>query len=361
MQQWRVGIVGLHRGQGLVNTLAAHPRVQIAALCDLDQALLAESGARHGLADSGLFTNFEQFVEAPIDIVVIATPIEFHAAQAIAALESGKHVLSEQTAAYTLNDCERLAQTVQRTGRSYMMAENYCYFHYIRSWKQLIDAGKLGKIFYAEAAYLHEITNLLIDPTTGKRHWRYTRPPILYCAHCLGPLLTLMDDRIVKATGVHSGQTLHPDEGIGFLDMEVGLFQTQKGATIKILRSQVAPRHHELIYYSLQGTHGFVENGRAGGWSATQGQLYIESEMDKKGGAQPIVCDSVDPNAPPEARAGGHGTSEYFMVNDFITALDQGTRPPIDVIRAIEFTAPGICAHESAMRGGVWIDVPQFR
>jgi predicted dehydrogenase len=42
MKQWRVGIVGLRRGQGLVSTLAAHPRVQIAALCDLDQALLED-------------------------------------------------------------------------------------------------------------------------------------------------------------------------------------------------------------------------------------------------------------------------------------------------------------------------------
>ncbi|MGB9753187.1 Gfo/Idh/MocA family oxidoreductase [Roseiflexus castenholzii] len=358
---WRVGIVGLHRGQGLVSTLAAHPRVQIAALCDLDSGVLAEMGARFNLHDQALFNDFYTFVEADIDIVVIATPIEFHADQSITALEHGKHVLSEQTAAYTLNDCDRLVQTVRRTGRSYMMAENYCYFHYIRSWREIIKSGKLGRIVYAEAAYLHEITDLLIDPHTGQRYWRYTRPPILYCAHCLGPLLSLMDDRIVRATGLHSGQSLHPDKGIGFLDMEVGLFQTHNGAIIKILRSQVAPRHPELISYSLQGTHGFIENGRSGGWGASEGLLYIEGEMPKHPGAQPLICDPVDAALPPEARAGGHGTSEYFMVNDFIESLDRGISPPIDVIRAVEFTVPGICAHESAMQGGVWIDVPQYR
>lgn len=53
----------------------------------------------------------------------------------------------------------------------------------------------------------------------------------------------LMDDRIVRATGLSAGKQRFPDEdGEGFLDMEVGLSQTQKGRMIKILRSQTAPR-----------------------------------------------------------------------------------------------------------------------
>ncbi|MBX3010028.1 MAG: Gfo/Idh/MocA family oxidoreductase [Caldilineaceae bacterium] len=360
-KQWQVGFVGLRRGSGLVRSLAAHPHVQVAALCDLEEDSLTKLGADFALRDQQLFTKFDDFVNAPLDIVVIATPIEFHAPQAITALESGKHVLCEQTAAYTLAECEQLVNTVHKSGRVYMMAENYCYFHYIREWKKLIDQNKLGKIFHAEGEYLHEIVDLLIDPVTGKRRWRYPRAPIWYCAHCLGPLLTLMDDRIVKATGVHSGKNIYPgEEGLGFLDMEVGLFQTQKGATIKILRSQVAPRHHELIFYSLYGTKGFVETGREGGWDGTQGRLYLEEEMSKKAGAQLIECSTVDPYAPAEARAGGHGTSEYYMVRDFITAIEQQTKPPIDIARAIDFTAPGICAHTSAMQGGAWIDVPLF-
>lgn len=360
-KKWQVGFVGLRRGGGLVRSLAGHPHVEIAALCDLNETTLTTMGGDFQLSDRQLFTDYAQFVNAPLDIIVIATPIEFHAPQAIAALESGKHVLCEQTVAYTLAECEQLAHTVRKTGLVYMMAENYCYFHYIREWKKLIDAGKLGKIFHAEGEYLHEITDLLIDPTTGKHRWRYPRAPIWYCAHCLGPLLMLMNDRIVKATGVHSGKSIHPNEdGLGFLDMEVGLFQTQKGSTIKILRSQVAPRHPEMIFYTLYGSKGFVENGREGGWGGTKGRLYLEDEMAKHPGAQLIDCPTIDPNAPAEALKGGHGTSEYYMVRDFIAAIENNTRPPIDIDRAIDFTAPGICAHESAMRGGVWIDVPLF-
>lgn len=66
------------------------------------------------------------------------------------------------------------------------------------------------------------------------------------------------------------------------------------------------------------------------------------------------------PNAPEGARVGAHGTSEYYLVRDFIDALTTGKRAPIDAVRASEFTIPGIIAHESAKQGGVWLDVPQL-
>lgn len=360
MRKLQTGFVGLHRGGGLIRSLAAHPQVEVAALCDIDEGVLVDTAAAFSLSDERLFTRFEEFVNAPLDIVVVATPIEYHAQHSIAAMESGKHVLCEQTAAYSVAECERLAQTVRRTGRVYMMGENYCYFHYIREWKSWINQGKLGKIFHAEGEYIHEITRLLEDPETGERKWRYTRAPIWYCAHCLGPILTLMDDRIVKATGLHSGKNIHPQGGLGYLDMEVGLFQTQKGATIKILRSQVAPRHPDLIYYTLYGEKGFVENGRQGGWAGGAGLFYSEDDATIQEGARQIDCPTVDPNAPAEARQGGHGTSEYYMVRDFIDAILHNTSPPIDVARALDFTIPGIMAHESAMQGGQWLDVPLF-
>ena len=51
-----------------------------------------------------------------------------------------------------------------------MMAENYCYFHYVLQWKKMIAAGRLGEIYYAEGEYIHEITEILEDPKTGEFH-----------------------------------------------------------------------------------------------------------------------------------------------------------------------------------------------
>jgi predicted dehydrogenase len=361
MAVYRIGLVGVNRGSGLVHPFSVYPETEIAALCDVDEGRLTDAGAYYGVPDRYLFADYDAFLDAPIDVVVIGTPIQLHAAQAIAAMESGKHVLSEVTAAWTIEECARLVETVKRTRQVYMLAENNCYLHYIRQWKEWIAAGRLGDIFYAEAEYIHDIRHLLWDEGSGEAYWRLERPPITYCTHSLGPLLLLMEDRIVQATGAHAGYGILPDRGPSCLNMEVALFKTQKGAVIKLLRSQVALREPPIHYYSLYGTRGFVENGREGGWTGTQGKLYVEEEMGAERGFQAIDCLNSNPAAPPEAYGGGHGTIEYYLVRDFIDALDSGSiRAPIDVIRAMDMTVPGICAHEAATSDGTWVDVPLF-
>jgi predicted dehydrogenase len=266
-------------------------------------------------------------------------------------------VLCEQTVAYTVEECEQVLEAVKKSGKQYMMAENYTYFHYIREWKKMIEAGRLGEIVYAEAEYIHEIVNLLENKEDGSFFWRADRPPIWYCAHCLGPILTLMNDRVIKATGLHSGFHRFPErtDKPGFLDMEVGLFQTEKGKVIKILRSQTPVRPH-MVWYTLYGTKGSVENSRF----VNNGVLYIKDEMQEEKNAETPEYSTVDPDAPEEAKGGGHGTSEYFMIRDFLESVKNNTRPPIDIIRSIEFTVPGIIAHESALQGGKQMDVPVY-
>ena len=134
MTKYRVGVVGVHRGMGYVHQFPIFPNAEIAALCDLDETVLAQAGKQFNLPDDCLFTNYKDLIESPLDIVVVSTPMQYHAEQVIEALESGKHVLSEVTAATTVEDCERIVETVRRTGLVYMMGENCCYYHYIRQW-----------------------------------------------------------------------------------------------------------------------------------------------------------------------------------------------------------------------------------
>ena len=366
MKTYKVGLVGARRGAGLVHPFTLFPETEITALCDLNEKRLAEAGAHFNVPERLMFKDYEAFLESSIDIVVVGTPIQLHATQSIQAMESGKHVLSEVTAAWTIAECEEIVDTVKRTKQTYMLAENNCYLHYIREWKRWVERGRLGSIFYAEAEYIHDIRHLLWDEESGEAFWRLERPPIYYCSHSLGPLLLLMEDRVVQATGAHAGYVIVPDRGPGCLNMEVALFKTQKGAVIKVLRSQVAIREPPMHYYSLYGTKGSVECSRG---RERTGKLYVEEEVGgsgghhvalRYGGYQVIDCPSADPAAPPEAFGGGHGTVEYYLVRDFIDAVMLGTQPPIDVIKAMDMTLPGICAHEAAMSGGGWVGVPLF-
>jgi predicted dehydrogenase len=239
-----------------------------------------------------------------------------------------------------------------------MMAENTVYFHFWKQWKRIIGSGRLGTIFYAECEYVHEIRDRIVSPT-GQTYWRNERPPLHYCSHSLGPILEMMDDRIVRATGVGRSKTIVPDGGVGCIDMQAALFETAKGGAIKLLRSSVASRKPAVGYYSIYGSKGFLENGRTG--YGSEGWMYLEDDPEYGDGAKPLACSIADPEAPGSASRGGHGTSEYYLLRDFIDALNCRTAPPIDVYRSMEYTLPGIIAQLAVEQGNVWLDVPQVR
>jgi hypothetical protein len=58
--------------------------------------------------------------------------------------------------------------------------------------------------------------------------------------------------------------------------------------------------------------------------------------------------------------AGGHGGSHGFLTDEFVTAILQDRKPWIDVELALKMTVCGIIAHESALKDGEWMRIPQF-
>ena len=356
MRRWRIGFAGMRRGSSYGRLFAAHPRCEVAACCDTSAEAIAGCQEEFHLPDSRCFTRYEDFLSAGLDAVVIVTPILEHAPQTIAALESGCHVLCEVTAAGRVEDCARIVEAVRRTGKTYMMAENCVYWPFIQEWKRLVRDGRLGEVFYAECEYVHPISDLIVDSKTGQPRWRAGRAPLDYCSHSLGPILEIAADRITRAMGLGQGHRLLPAAPIGGIDIQVALFETERGGIIKLLRSSVAPRDAASVhYYSLQGTRGYICTDRRP--PRGKGLLYVAGEMEA---AQEIRCDLVDPALPEAAQLGGHGTAEYEIVQEFVQAIETGRKPAIDVARAMDLTVPGIIARESALRDGCWMDVPSF-
>ena len=104
----------------------------------------------------------------------------------------------------------------------------------------------------------------------------------------------------------------------------------------------------------LRETQGSLENARVP-WE----EAKIFRAGDEKLTA--ISAEVSDPLAPPEALAGGHGTSEYYMVDGFIQAVIDGQQPPIDIYRSLDFSVPGLCAHLSAQQGGTPVQIQDYR
>ena len=359
-KQWKIGLVGCGRGSAYGHLSRHDPRTDIIALCDRDPKALARHQKELELADDRCFLDYRDLIDSSpkLDAVIIGTPIPAHAEQAVLALQAGIHVLSEVTAANTIEGCTRIVEAAQNSDRIYMLAENTIYRPFMAEWAQIVAAGKLGEIIYAEADYIHPIPELLRDPRTGEKHWRADRPPVHYCSHSLGPLLYLTGDRVVRGMAVGNNCRILPGVGVGAIDIQLAVFETAKGMVIKVTRTQVAPRHRPIHYYHLQGTNGFVETDRRGEdrkRNVQGGLLYIQGEMQH---TEVVEWPELDPEAPDWATLGGHGTSDYGTFMAFLQALETGQKPVLDEVRAWDLTVPGLIAAESALQNGRWMEVP---
>ena len=225
---------------------------------------------------------------------------------------------------------------------------------WVQTYRDMIQRGDLGEIVYAEGEYIHDLGGLMYDED-GNLTWRTRLPPILYPTHDLGPILQIMQDRVVSAVGMHTGCRKRPE--IGNIDMEVGIFKTAKGNVIKQLCGfSVAkePAHH---WFCLYGTEGQIESPRT---PAGKHLLYTEHIPNLQGQIE-LPLGTNHTGAPPEALLGGHGTSEYYMVDDFVRCVLDDTKPAIDVYEGLDQTLPGVCAHLSAEQGSIPIEVPDMR
>ena len=167
----KVAFAGLHRASGFFNAFQVHPETQIVALCDVNEATLAETSKATGI--TGLYTAFEMMLdEAKPDAVLVATPMQFHVPQSIAALQRGIHVLSEVTAAISIDEARWLVQECKRSPAVYMMAENYTYMRPNVLMRAMVEAGLFGEVYYAEGEYIHELS-ALHHTAEGKPTWRY--------------------------------------------------------------------------------------------------------------------------------------------------------------------------------------------
>lgn len=346
----KVGVVGLGRGMSLLRTFALFDDARIVAVCDINEE--RAMNIKKELSLEAAYSDYDKFLTHVMDIVVVATPLPFHVSNSIAALESNKHVLCEVPIANSIEECEALAKAVKKSKTKFMFAENCNYWYFVEKWRELVAEGKLGKPTYAEAEYVHDCRSIMRD-SQGNPTWRASMPPIYYCTHSLGPVLSIINDKIVSAVGMSVGVNVAPD--LGAIDMEVGLFKTKNGAVIKILCGFSIERKPPFHYFSIYGTGGCLETIRG----TMENTAYFKDSGAS--GMTKLPYTTNHPQAPGSATVGGHGTCEYYMVKAFIESIKNNTKPPIDVYEGLDYSLPGLCAHLSVQQGGKLVDIPDFR
>jgi predicted dehydrogenase len=359
-----VAFAGARRASSFFKAFQSHPETEIVALCDVHEPTLRDAGRATGI--DRLYAVYEQMLDdVRPDAVVIATPMQFHAAHSLAALQRNIHVLSEVTACVSLDEARWLVQACNASRAIYMMAENYIYRKPVALVTALVQAGLFGETYYAEGEYLHELSALHHTPTgqpTWRYYWQVGVNGATYPTHSLGPCLQWIRERPTRVSCVGTGRWTDPEHAME--DTVLLLCKTASEKLMRVRLDMLSKRPHAMTNYALQGTKGAFESARRpgeGNW------VWLEEFCEDPNEWLPLArfedefLPEIWRDLPAEALAAGHGGGDYFEVMDFVDAV-QGRKPPvIDIHAALDMTLPGLISQESIRRDGAWLEVPDSR
>jgi len=364
----RIGIIGGNFGSGFF--FHEHPNCIVEAVSDLIPERREHLMKVYKCSKS--YESLEILLKDPkVEAVFIATPAPDHARHVVASLNAGKHVLCAVPAAMTLEECNQILETVKKTGLTYMMAETSIYRQSMISAKKFHKEGLFGNIFHAAAQYNHPglETLYVVD---GKRTWRWGLAPMNYPTHCTSFLVGLTGERLTEVCCMGWGDddpVCKDNQYNNPFWNESAFFKTSRGITFPVeINWKGALRGTERGEWqgdkmSLILSHGgslspsvIVKTGNKlakdeGGFD------YAENSVEVFKAPQWWNTDML-----PEAlrHNSGHEGSHTFITHEFIDSIVNNRRPEVDIYEALAFTAPGIVAHQSALKGGILMKIPNF-
>ncbi len=401
-------------GRKLIPLFKLHPLVDEIALCDLDAAKLATASREFGIPKT--YPSLDAALQSDVDAIAIVTQHWLHAPQAIQALKAGKHVYSSTPVGITMDEVRDVVRTVEQTGRIYVMGETSWYYSWVTYCRRRYLAGDFGDIIFSSADYFHDMEHGLrhVFQVRGGERWREDAviPPMFYITHCTSQIMAITGARFTHVS-CHGFVDRDPDGAFEAtinrwknpFSNQAALFPMTDGSSSR-LNVYWRVGHPSMVRLSMFGTGASFQYTMDGAtWIDRDGTESLTHMMFpgvlKRGvpGAgmrrpawlrrprwipasftapfhpkigtptdqgtfldvtalQPI--DTLPKEYAGQRNMGGEWGTNYFMVNEFIRACGEGVPPPNNVWTAARYTVPGIVAHESAMRGGELLEVPDF-
>ncbi len=362
-----VAVVGLGFGAEFVPIYLEHPDVASVAICDKDPARLDRVAAR--------FCEFCELVAAEdIGAVHLVSGIPDHARQAVAALSSGKHCACTVPMATSIEDLRAIVAAQRASGKRYMMMETAVYTRQFLYALGLRDSGAFGPIQFLRGAHYQ-------DMERWPPYWDGL-PPMWYATHAVGPLLCLARTRATKVHCFGSGK-MRPglqEQYHNPYPVETAIYQLQEpGLAAEVTRTLFHCARPYMESFTIYGENACYE------WQMeNEDPLLFTASAVTPGETRSFTTQRPAPPdradlLPPEVgrytrrfvysdterhlsfeQGGGHHGSHPHLVHEFVSSLVQDRPPAIDAVPAANWTAAGICAHQSAMQGGEGVEVPEF-
>jgi len=354
-----IGIVGLGMfGRSFVKLYKDHPDVHRLALCDIHTDRVAEIAKQFDISET--YLSLDDICKTDIDALVLITQPWLHVQQAVQTMKSGKHVYTAVPAAQSLDDCDRLVETVKQTGMIYMNGETSYFRPEAVFCRNKAKEGAFGNFVYCQAEYFHDMSHGLYDVAKNRwgDQWSMEKSggvPMSYPTHSMCFPVSVMG---AHATEVSAQGFIYPDDdwfrkdtvsGNEFSN-EVALFKMSNGATARICEFRRIGHPGCERVSGIYGTEGSFEWSLAGAvWADKNGKQSVKAPIDHEYLPEKLA-----------SNLGGHGGSHAYLVNEFVDSVNRQRLPRINVWEAVRYCAPGFAAHESALKGGKLIKVPDW-
>jgi predicted dehydrogenase len=361
-----VAMVGLGFGAEFIPIYQSHPQANVYAICRRNESELNKVGDTLGI--DRRYTNYEDVLcDADVDFVHINSPIPDHARMSLQALDAGKHVMCTVPMATTIDECRQIVEKVNATGLKYMMAETVVYSREFLFIKEMYEKGELGKIQYMQASHPQDMDG-------WPDYWE-RMIPMHYATHVVSPVLGLVNGLAEQVSCYGSG-TVRED-----IVKKSGNKFAVESCQIKIADSDIAAHIWRFLYdtarqyresFDVYGTKKSFE------WTLVEGEPHVLHTAKKP---EPEIASHVEvpdyAHLLPEpirkftqtiqdadhlsfVQGGGHGGSHPHLVHEFVSALIEDRDPRPNAKTSANWTCVGICAHESALKGGEVVKLPTF-
>ncbi len=369
----RVAIVGLGFGAEFIPIYQAHPNAEMYAICRRNQVELERCQKKFGVPKA--YSDYDELLKDPnIDAVHINSPIPDHAPQTIKALQAGKHVACTVPMATSKEEIRQIVELQRKTGKVYMMMETVVYSREYLFVKELYDRGVLGRIQFLRGSHQQDM-----DGWPG--YWPGL-PPMWYATHCVSPCLAILSDPAKGKIAMAESVVCHGSGRIReeYIPRYNSPFAVET-ATFRIKDHDVVAEVTRSLYdVARQYRESFdvMASNVSFEWQQLEGE---EPVLHMRGLPEPQIPRRVkvpdyagrlpepirkftggihDPTHLSFVQGGGHGGSHPHLAHNFLMAV-LGEQPAFpDAPTAANWTLVGICAHESAMKGGERVIIPQY-
>lgn len=363
----KVGIIGMGFGKEFISIYQKLTGCEVTAISQRNEKSLNETADTFKI--KGRYTDWKHMLaDKDVDAIHVVSPILDHVTMSVAALEAGKHTACTVPMGTSIDDLKRIIAAKKKSGKVFMMMETAVYTREYLYCKKLLKDGKIGRIQFVRGSHIQDM---------GLKGWpEYWLgfPPMHYGTHAISPLLDITDD-IPEYVICHGSGSINAERTAKY-----GSPFAVETATFRLKKTHLAVEATRALYETVrQYRESFDLYGDKTSFEweqiADEGQVLFEGGED----ARRFVAPDAEDLLPPEIReftkrqhildqshvsfiqGAGHGGSHPHLVYEFTSAIREKRDSAVDAVRAAYWTGAGICAHESAMKNGEKIFIPDFQ